>query len=98
MECLQKLRKKIIPLTDKEKRFIRSPSSFSSSKDRRRWRFRTRKKIKQIQDDVKFLKENSENVSKIILIEDIDQDDQATKDTQTGGLTQNDKDEDDDFL
>jgi len=46
-----------MPLTEKEKRIITSPLSFSSKK-RKTTKFRTRKKIQEILCDVRFLIEN----------------------------------------
>jgi|APSaa5957512535_1039671.scaffolds.fasta_scaffold03954_11 hypothetical protein len=48
-------------LTDKEKRMITSPLSFSS-KQRKNTKFRTRKKIQNILQDLKFIVENNDKI------------------------------------
>lgn len=48
-------------LTDKEKRIILSPLSFSS-KQRKNTKFRTRKKIQEILSDMNFLIENHSKI------------------------------------
>lgn len=50
-----------MPLTNKEKRFIVSPQSFSSQQ-RKTTKFRTRKKIQEILQDMQFLIENNSKV------------------------------------
>jgi len=50
-----------MPLTEKEKRVITSPLSFSS-KQRKTTKFRTRKKIQEILCDMQFLIENNSKV------------------------------------
>ena len=50
-----------MPLTDKEKRFIVSPQSFSTSQ-RKTTKFRTRKKIQDVMCDIQFLLNNHSKV------------------------------------
>ena len=56
-------------LTDKEKRTITSPQSFSSSKQRKTTKFRTKKKIQEILQDMEFLIENNSKISEIFDID-----------------------------
>ncbi len=57
-----------MPLTDKEKRIITSPLSFSS-KQRKNTKFRTRKKIQAILCDMNFLIQNNSNISEMFGID-----------------------------
>lgn len=50
-----------MPLTEKEKRVITSPLSFSV-KQRKTTKFRTKIKIQEIMDDMQFLMENYSKV------------------------------------
>ena len=50
-----------MPLTEKEKRIIASPLSFSSNK-RKTTKFRARKKIQEILCDMQFLIENNSKI------------------------------------
>ena len=57
-----------MPLTEKEKRIITSPLSFSS-KQRKTTKHRTRKKIQEVLDDMQFLIENNSKVYDIFGID-----------------------------
>ena len=52
-------------LTEKQKRFIISPHSFSSIQQRM-WRHIIKKKITQITKDFEFITQNSDNISQIL--------------------------------
>lgn len=57
-----------MPLTEKEKRIITSPLSFSA-KQRKTTKHRTRKKIQEILHDMQFLIENNSKVYDIFGID-----------------------------
>ena len=58
-----------MPLTEKEKRAITSPHSFLSSKQRKTTKFRTKKKIQETLQDIKFLIENHSEISEMFGID-----------------------------